>query len=99
MNRRPITVAQTMRARRRAYGATGWRTAPTAIDYTQFTEGELLQARSEVLEALGGENATDEDATRADAIATEIERRNTVTEATNARRQRLADTRDLSTYG
>jgi len=93
VNRRPITVAQTLRARRRAFGATGWRTAPTAVDYTQFTDAELQQARSEVLEALGGDNATDEDATRADQIATEIERRNTVTEATNARRQRLADTR------
>jgi len=93
VNRRPITVAQTLRARRRAFGATGWRTAPTAVDYTQFTDAELQQARSEVLESLDGDNATDEDATRADQIATEIERRNTVTEATNARRQRLADTR------
>jgi HK97 family phage major capsid protein len=92
VNRRPITVAQTLRARRRAFGATGWRTAPTAVDYTQFTDAELQTARSEVLEALQAENATDEDATRADAIATEIERRNTVTTATNERRRRLADT-------
>jgi HK97 family phage major capsid protein len=92
VNRRPITVAQTLRARRRAFGATGWRTAPTTVDYTQFTDAELQQARSEVLEALGGENATDEDAARADQIAGEIERRNTVTEATNERRRRLANT-------
>jgi HK97 family phage major capsid protein len=92
VNRRPITVAQILRARRRAFGATGWRTAPTAVDYTQFTDAELQTARSEVLEALQAENATDEDATRADAIATEIERRNTVTTATNERRRRLADT-------
>jgi HK97 family phage major capsid protein len=92
VNRRPITVAQTLRARRRAFGATGWRTAPTAIDYTQFTDAELQTARSEVLEALQGEAATDEDATRADSIATEIERRNAVTTATNERRRRLADT-------
>lgn len=91
MNRRPITVAQILRARRRAFGATGWRTAPTAIDYTQFTDAELGQARSEVLEALQGDGATDEDATRADAISTEIERRNVVTTATNERRQRLAN--------
>jgi HK97 family phage major capsid protein len=88
---RQITVAQTLRARRRAFGATDWRTAPTAVDYTQFTDPELTQARAEVLEALQGENSTDEDATRADAIAVEIERRNTITTATNERRQRLAN--------
>jgi len=75
----------------RAFGATGWRTAPTQIDYAQFTDAELRPARDEVLEALGGEDASDEHAERADQIAAEIERRNTVTEATNARRQRLAN--------
>jgi HK97 family phage major capsid protein len=66
-------------------------TAPTAVDYTQFTDAELRASRDEVLEALAGDNGSEEDATRADQIAAEVERRNTVTEATNARRQRLAN--------
>lgn len=85
------TEAEIQFARIRAFGAVHTRTAPTQIDYTQFTDAELRAARDEVLEALGGEGATDEDATRADQITSEIERRNTVTEATNERRQRLAN--------
>lgn len=88
---RQITQAQIARARRRAFGATGRRTAPTAVDYTQFTDAELRAARDEVLETLAGDDANEEAATRADAIATEVERRNTITEATNVRRQRLAN--------
>jgi HK97 family phage major capsid protein len=88
---RQITQAQIARARRRAFGATGWRNAPTAVDYTQFTDAELRSARDEVLERLASEDGTEEEATRADQIAAEIERRNAVTEATNARRQRLAN--------
>jgi len=84
------TDAEIQFARIRAFGATGYRTAPTQIDYTQFTEAELRQARDDVLATLEGENATEEDATRADQIGAEIERRNAVTESTNARRQRLA---------
>lgn len=79
------------RARKRAFGATHWRTAPVEIDYSQFTDAELRAARDEVLTTLGSADATDADAERADHIATEVERRNTVTEATNTRRQRLAD--------
>ena len=84
------TDAEIQFARIRAFGATGYRTAPTSVDYTQFTDAELRQARDDVLSTLEGENATDEDATRADQIGTEIERRNAVTAATNERRQRLA---------
>lgn len=84
------TDAEIQLARIRAFGATNFRTAPTQVDYTQFTDAELRAARDEVLQALEGEDATDEDATRADQIGTEIERRNTVTTATNERRQRLA---------
>jgi HK97 family phage major capsid protein len=88
----PFTATQIARAHARAFLATGWRTASAPpVDYTQFTDTELRQARDEALEALQGDDATDDDATRADAIASEIERRNVVTEATNARRQRLAN--------
>jgi HK97 family phage major capsid protein len=88
---RQITEAQIARARRRAFGATDWRSAPVAVDYTQFTDAELRAARDEVLETLAGEDANEDAATRADQISAEVERRNTVTEATNARRQRLAN--------
>ena len=84
---------QAWRARMRAFGATGWRTAPTQVDYTQFTDAELRQARDETLARLNTDEATEDDATRADQISTEIERRNTITEATNERRRRLAEVR------
>lgn len=64
--------------------------APVAVDYRQFTDTELATARAETLAALSGDDPTEEDATRADDITAEIERRNAVTEATNARRLQLA---------
>lgn len=84
------TQEQVRRARLRAFGATDFRTAPPAVDYSQFTDAELRVARDEVLNALAGPDATEEDAARADAIAADVERRNQVTETTNARRQKLA---------
>ena len=87
-----FTEAQIRRARARAHGAehTRDRTAAPPVDYTQFTDAELRQARDEAITALEAEGATEDDATRADAISTEVERRNAITVATNERRQRLA---------
>ena len=87
------TEAQIRRARARAFGAehTRDRTAAPPVDYTQFTDPELRAAQAEAMTALDAEGAGEDDATRADAIATEIQRRNAVTEATNERRRRLAD--------
>jgi hypothetical protein len=87
-----FTEAQIMRARARAFGAehTRDRTAAPPVDYTQFTDPELRAARDEAIAALDADGASEEDATRADAVTTEIERRNAVTAATNERRQRLA---------
>ncbi len=87
-----FTEAQITRARARAFGAEHRRdrTAAPPVDYTQFTDAELRAARDEAITALEGDGATEDDATRADAISTEVERRNAVTAATNERRQRLA---------
>ena len=87
-----FTAAQIMRARARAFGAEHRRdrTAAPPVDYTQFTDAELRAARDETIAALDSDGATEDDATRADQVATEIERRNAVTAATNERRQRLA---------
>ena len=65
-------------------------TAPVAVDYRQFTDTELATARAETLAALSADDPTEEDTTRADEITAEIERRNAITEATNARRLQLA---------
>lgn len=92
------TAAQVERARARAFLATHFRSAPPAIDYTQFTDQELQSARAEVLNVLSGDGATDADADRADAIAAEVERRNAVTTATNERRQRLAGLQIVPRY-
>jgi HK97 family phage major capsid protein len=88
-----FTEAQIRRARARAFGAehTRDRTAAPPVDYTQFTDPELRAARDEAMAALDVDGATEDDATRADAITTEIERRNAITTATNERRRRLAD--------
>src|SRR4249919_708412 len=96
-----FTEAQITRARARAHGAehrrdrTAAPPAPTgrpaSVDYTQFTDAELRAARDEAITALEADGATEDDATRADAISTEVERRNAVTVATNERRQRLAN--------
>lgn len=86
-----FTPEQIARARARAFGAEHTRTAPAQIDYTQFTDAELRTARDEALATLDTDDATDDDGRRADEISAEIERRNTVTEATNARRRRLAE--------
>ena len=87
-----FTEAQIRRARARAFGAehTRDRTAAPPVDYTQFTDAELRAARDEVMAALEADGATEDDAARSDAILTEVERRNAITEATNERRRRLA---------
>ena len=86
-----FTAEQIARARARAFGAEHTRDRTgTAVDYTQFTDAELRAARDEAIAALDAEDAGEDQARAADEIAAEIERRNTITEATNARRQRLA---------
>jgi HK97 family phage major capsid protein len=89
-----FTPEQIARARARAFGATHTRDrtgTADAVDYTQFTDPELRAAQAEALAALDGEDAGDEQVRTADAITAEIERRNAITDATNARRRRLAE--------
>lgn len=87
------TWAQIKYARARAFGATDVRdrtgVADPPTDYTQFTDAELRVARDEVLGILDSDDANEEHATRADQIASELERRNQITQATNERRRRL----------